>query len=629
MTEHDQVRPQATGLEFRVLGSLDVRAAGCELSVGGPRQRAVLATLLLSPGRVVSVDALMEQVWNGRPPTTGRAQIAICVAGLRKVFRAAGCEQPVIVTAPPGYRLSLDGHRLDAAEFTRRAAAAHEQALRPGCEGEAADLLQEALAMWRGPALADVYAHSAEVEAARLAELRMQAVEQHTALGLALGRHRDLVGELTGLVRADPLREQLRGYLMLALHRCGRRSEALKVFQEGRGVCVEELGLEPGAGLRELHEAILRDSAAVAAPAAAGPGAAAPAPRRGPAQLPSDVTAFVGRQPELAAMDGALTERARSGPVPVCFVTGGPGVGKSGLALHWARRAAAHFPDGQLYADLREPGENGEPVQARVVLHRFLRALGVPQEAIPADPQECGTLYRSALDGRRVLVVLDNAAAYPQIRPLLPGSGHCGVIVTGSGVLGELDGGGALRIRLGPLGPCDAAGLLALLVRDGRATDAPHVTDRLAELCGRLPLALRAAAARLVAKPHWQLADLVTRLADPARRLPELGRGDGSLSARLDSAVHALEPADRRAFGRLGAAGPPEFDARQGAVLLGVDVPVAEDVLEQLVDAQLLQVAGRDGTGRLRYRFEELLRLHATGQVAVHGRGDAALIGIR
>lgn len=625
MTTHDHAGPQAAGLEFRVLGSLQVRAGGRELSVGGPRQRAVLATLLLSPGRVVSVDALMEQVWNGRPPTTGRAQIAICVAGLRKVFRAAGCEQPVIVTAPPGYLLSLDGHRLDAAEFTRRAAAAHETALRPGCEAEAAGLLQEALAMWRGPALADVYAHSAEVEAARLAELRMQAVEQHTALRLALGRHRDLVGELTGLVAADPLREQLRGYLMLALHRCGRRSEALKVFQEGRRVCVEELGLEPGAGLQELHEAILRDSAAVAAPGSA----AAPAPRRVPAQLPSDVTAFVGRQPELAAMDGALAGRAGSGPVPVCFVTGGPGVGKSGLALHWARRAASSFPDGQLYADLREPGEDGEPVQARVVLHRFLRALGVPQQAIPADPQECGALYRSALDGRRVLVVLDNAASYPQIRPLLPGSGHCGVVVTGSGVLGELDGGGALRIRLGPLGPCDAAGLLALLVRDGRATEDPHATDRLAELCGRLPLTLRAAAARLVAKPHWRLADLVARLADPARRLPELGRGDGSLSARLDSAVHALAPADRRAFGRLGAAGPPEFDARQGAVLLGVDVPVAEDVLEQLVDAQLLQVAGRDGTGRLRYRFEELLRLHATGQVAVHGRTDGALIGIR
>jgi DNA-binding SARP family transcriptional activator len=625
VTEHDHERP-TVALEFRILGSLQVRAGGREVSVGGPRQRAVLATLLLAPGRVVSVDALMDQVWKGRPPPTGRAQIAICVAGLRKAFRAAGCERPVIVTAPPGYLLSLDGHRLDAAEFTRRAAAAQETARWPGREAEAADLLQEALAMWRGPALADVYAHSAEVEATRLGELRMQAVEARIALGLALGRHRDLVGELTGLVRADPLREQLRGHLMLALHRSGRRAEALKVFQEGRRICVEELGLEPGAGLCRLHESILRDADAVAAPTALA--SAGPARRR-PAQLPSDVAAFVGRRAELAAMDGALTGRAAGGPVPVCFVTGGPGVGKSGLALHWARRAAASFPDGQLYADLREPDENGAPVPVRAVLHRFLRALGVPPQGLPTDPHECGALYRSLLDDRRVLVVLDNAASYDRVHPLLPGGGRCGVVVTGSGALGELDGAGALRVRLGPLDPSDAAGLLALLVRDGRTADDPPATARLADLCGRLPLTLRAAAARLAAKPHWQVPDLVARLADPARRLPELGRGDGSLRARLDSVVRSLEPAHRRAVGCLGVAGPPEFDASTGAALLGVDVPSAEDVLEQLVDAQLLQVAGRDGGGRLRYRFEELIRLHAAGGDASRFRTDDALIGIR
>ncbi len=623
MTEHDHERP-TTALEFHILGSLSVRADGRELSVGGPRQRAVLATLLLSPGRVVSVDALMDQVWNGRPPPTGRAQIAICVAGLRKAFRAAGCERPVIVTAPPGYLLSLDGHRLDAAEFTRQVSSAHETALRPGGEAEAAELLREALEMWRGPALADVYAHSAEVEAARLGELRTQAVEQCIALGLALGRHRALVGELTALVRANPLREQLRGHLMLALHRSGRRPEALKVYQEGRRLSVEELGLEPGAGLRELQESILRDAAAVAAPAPS----AAPQRRR-PAQLPSDVMAFVGRRSELAAMDGALTDRGDSGPVPVCVVTGGPGVGKSGLAVHWARRAAHRFPDGQLYADLREVEESGGPVPVRAVLHRFLRALGVPPQGIPADPQECAALYRSLLDDRRVLVVLDNASSYGRVRALLPGGGRCCVVVTAGRVLGELDGGGALRVRLGPLGPGDAAGLLALLVRDGRATGDPHATARLAELCCRLPLTVRAAAARLVAKPHWQVADLEVRLADPARRLAELGRGDGSLRARLDSAVQALEPGHRRAFGCLGVDGPPEFDAWTGAALLGVDVRSAEDVLEQLVDAQLLQVVGRDGGGRLRYRLEELVRLHATGGDAARDRTDEALIGIR
>jgi DNA-binding SARP family transcriptional activator len=617
VTEHDDEGPTAA-LEFRILGSLEVRAAGRELSLGGPRQRAVLATLLLAPGRVVSVDALMDQVWNGRPPPTGRAQIAICVAGLRKVFRTAGCERPVIVTAPPGYLLRLDGHRLDAAEFARRTAAAHERALRPGREAEAAELLRGALAMWRGPALADIYAHSAEVEAARLAELRTQAVEQSIALGLALGRHRDLVGELTALVRANPLREQLRGHLMLALHRSGRRPEALQVFQEGRRLSVEELGLEPGAGLRELHQSILRDSPAVAAPA--GPAAVDP-PRHRPAQLPSDVAAFVGRRAELAALDGALASQAGNGPVPVCFVTGGPGVGKSGLALHWARHAADRFPDGQLYADLREPDD--------AVLHRFLRALGVPPQYLPADPQECGALYRSLLDDRRVLVVLDNAASYDRVRPLLPGGGRCGVVVTGGGMLGELDGGGAQRVRLGPLGPGDAAGLLALLVRDGRIADDPHATARLAELCGRLPLTLRAAAARLLAKPHWTTADLAARLTDPARRLAELGRGDGSLHARLDSVVHALDPAHRRAYGCLGLAGPHEFDAWTGAALLGVDVRAAEDVLEHLVDVQLLQVAGRDDGGRLRYRFEELVRLHATSAAVVRDRSAGALIGIR
>ena len=620
MTEHHHVRPTAA-LEFRILGSLRVRAGSRELTVGGPRQRAVLATLLLSPGRAVCVDTLMDQVWNGRPPPTGRAQIAICVAGLRKVFRAAGCERPVIVTAPPGYLLCLDGHRLDAAEFTRRTAAAQEAALRPGGEAEAAEELREALAMWRGPALSDVYAHSAEVEAARLGESRSQAVEQWIALSLALGRHRELVGELTALVRANPLREQLRGHMMLALHRSGRRSEALQVFREGRRLSVEELGLEPGAGLRAVHESLLRDADTAPEPA--------PPPRQRPAQLPSDVTAFVGRLPELAALNEALTGRAADGPVPVCFVTGGPGVGKSGLALHWARRAAASFPDGQLYADLREPDDHGSPVPVRALLHRFLRALGVPPGGLPTDLHECAALYRSALDDRRVLVVLDNAASYHRVRPLLPGGGRCGVVVTGSGALGELDGAGALRVRLGSLDPSDAAGLLAQLLRDARVTDDPHATARLADLCGRLPLTLRAAAARLAAKPHWQVADLVARLADPARRLAELGRGDGSLRARLDSVVRSLEPVHRRAVGRLGVAGPPEFDAWTGAALLGVDVRSAEDLLEQLVDAHLLQVAGRDAGGRLRYRFEELVRLHATGGEAAHGRAEDALIGIR
>ncbi|MGI5276132.1 BTAD domain-containing putative transcriptional regulator [Streptomyces rochei] len=602
-TENSQKEFSAVGLEFGVLGPLEVNMNGRGLTVGGPRQRAVLSALLLSFNQVVSFDALIEKVWNGRPPSTARTQVAICIATLRKIFRTAGLDRETIITATPGYMLSLTGHSLDSLRFEQLVARATELTAenRPA---PAADALRQALALWRGPALGGVYAPFAETEAARLDEQRMLAVEQLTALRLQLGEHQSVLGELQALVGACPLRDRLRYYLMLAQYRSGRRAEALTTFRDGMRHSIEEIGLELGTDLQALHDSILRDEF----PQLDVPGIAVQQRDRQqtvPTQLPESDAYFIGRSREQWLMDDVLLDGSAQNHSPIAYITGSPGIGKTSLAVNWAHRTAHRFPDGQLFADLREGDTLG-------VLHRFLRQLGA-EGPLPTEPADAAERYRGMLEGRRVLIVLDHASSYTQVRHLLPTSGGCCVLITGRANLDELmQKYRALRLRVAPLSDDESRETLTSVLRDARAEESPEATSRLAALCGHTPLALRAAAARLLTKTHWRVLDLVRRLERSGDRLAELSIGDDSLRARLDRSMRELDPRVASAYRELSRLDDTDFDAAQAAQVLGTDLLEAEDLIETLVDAQLLEAVGRGGAwGEMRYRWQELVRLHA------------------
>ncbi|KJY27943.1 transcriptional regulator [Streptomyces sp. NRRL S-495] len=613
--------------------------------------------LLLEPGRIVATDTLVDVIWDGAPPASARTQVAIVVAGLRKSLGRTGTEggeggdQAVIVTAHPGYRLRTEGHSVDSAVFTALVAEA-EAAVRAGRPTEAEHAYTEALALWRGRALAGVRGRPVEAEAARWDEVRLSVQEAATDVRLALGRHRELLPELAARVREHPLRERARQQLILAQYRSGRRAEAMAGFREARRRFIDELGVQPGPGLRELNEAMLRDDPALlpgpvplslpapagTAPASTAPASTAPvstAPARTPAARPSDhrglphgvpvpselppeVAGFAGRTEELAALDSLVAPHADgAGPVPaVGLVTGVAGVGKTGLAVRWAHRVRDRFPDGTLFADLRGYSDEHALTTADDVLGRFLRALGVESDAVPSGSEDRVALYRSLLAGRRVLIVLDNVRTFAQLRPLLPGSAGCTVLATSRDQLEELvTWPQAARVRLGLLPRPESVELLERIVGRTRLQDAPEDVARLAELCDRLPLALRIAGARLASKPHWTVRHLVTRLADERRRLDELSRGESQVRASFALSYRYLPPDAARLCRLLGLLPVPDFAAWAGAALLDTGVPEAEGLMEHLVDAQFLEAVGVDAAGQLRYRFHDLMRLYA-GELA-------------
>ncbi|WP_280914136.1 AfsR/SARP family transcriptional regulator [Streptomyces sp. SPB4] len=586
--------------------------------VGGARQRTILALLLLSPGRIVPVDTLVDVVWNGRPPATARTQVAIVIAALRKAIKTEGVTEEVIVTAHPGYLLRAEGHALDTVTFTGLVAEA-ETAVRDARPADAARCYAEALALWRGPALAGVGGQLVEDEAARWEEVRINAYEAMTSVQLELGRHQLLLPELAATVREHPLRERTRYHFILAQYRSGRRAEAMESFREARRQFIDELGMDPGPELQELHDAILRDDPSLAyeAPAPAGTDATGDAlgarNRVVPSELPPDVPGFAGRREELTALDTLVDGQGEDSRAPtVGLITGVAGVGKTGLAVRWAHRVTERYPDGRLFADLRGYDEHHSPTTAGDILSRFLRSLGVESEEVPNGLEDRIALYRSVLAERRVLLVLDNVRTFAQIRPLLPGSGGCTVLVTSREQLEQLvTWPPRARVHLGVLPEDESVELLGRIVGEARIVAAPEDSARLVELCDRLPLALRIAAARLASKPHWSVRHLVTRLSDGRRRLDELSQGESQVRASFELSYRYLHKDAARLYRYLGLLSVPDFTAWVGAALMDQDVLDAERLIEHLVDAQFLEVVGVDATGQLRYRFQNLMRLYA------------------
>ncbi|WP_285591255.1 AfsR/SARP family transcriptional regulator [Herbidospora sp. NBRC 101105] len=574
-------------MEFRLLGPIEVIAESGPVPLGGTKPRTLLAALLLENGHVVPTARLIDVIWPDDPPDTAKAAIQTYVKTLRQALARHGAAD-VILTRAPGYLAQVPEDALDAARchdlVTRARAAASPQ--------EAADLLDAALALWRGPALAGLEATRLAGEAVRLEELRLTATEERMAAGLALGHHGRLASELAALVGRHPANERLRGQYMTALYRLGRQSDALATFREGRQVLVDELGIDPGPELAALYHAILRGD-----PVLQGPPSDHGPRRAAPAQLPPPPADFTGRLAETTALTGALV----TGTVQV--VAGRGGSGKSALAAHVAHRIAAAFPDGQLHAELR--GMSEAPADPGEVLGLFLKALGA--DPVPADPAERVELYRRLLTGRRVLVLLDDAADERQVRPLLPGGG-CGVLITSRNRLGGLSG--VSRTDLDVLDADEALELLERIVGAERVAAEEPVAREIAELCGRLPLALRIAGARLATRQRWPLRLLADRLADERRRLDELAIADLEVRAGFELSYRALDPGARRALRRLGHLGATEFAAWIVAWLTGEPAAEAEDTVERLVDAQLVDFARVDDLGAPRYRLHDLVRIY-------------------
>ncbi|WP_435206683.1 BTAD domain-containing putative transcriptional regulator [Micromonospora sp. bgisy143] len=586
-------------MRFRILGPLEISGAGRTLTVTAARQRVVLGTLLLDANCVVSTAQLADALWDDAPPTTARGQVQICVSALRKTLTGLGLPDR-IVTRPPGYLIEVADGDLDLHYFDRLVLAG-QQALAESRLDDAAEALSAALALWRGSALAGVESQAVRAAAARLDERRLAVIEDWLDVELHRGRHQHVVGELRELLAAHPLRERLHAQHMRALSGAGRPAEALAAYRAARRTFLDELGLEPGGELRRLERAILTDGRADE------PADDVPVPPAVPRLLPADPAELTGRDEPLRMVRTALGDGGTTS-VPVVAISGPVGVGKSTLAVRAAHALAPEYPDGQLY--LRLLDADGRPVPPEAALERFLRALGLSGDALPDGLDERAERYRDRIAGRRVLVVLDDVTHERQVLPLLPGATGAGVLITSRRRLTGLTG--ARLIHLDPLGVDDSVRLLATALGRPRLASDPAGAAALAGLCDGLPLALRIVAARLAARPHWTVAQLAGRLRDEARRLDELTFGGLDVRARLATSYATLSPAARLLFRSLGALPDADLPVALTGRLPGCAGHSVEDALEELVDAQLVEV-GPDPT---RYRLSGLIRLYAAERLA-------------
>ena len=616
-------------MRYRILGPLEVRCGHDWRVITAPKWRALLASLLLHPGQVVSTDRLAAELWGDDPPAKATNLVSIYVLRLRRLL--GDPHGRLLMTRAPGYLLLVEPGDLDAETFDRLVGDGR-RALMDGDGERAAALLAEALSLWRGDALADVPPSPAVVaESGRLEEARVGALELRVEADLARGRGAEVVSELRRLVAAHPLREQLWGQLIRALSGAGRQAEALEAYARAREVIADELGVDPGANLQRLYQDILsgdagspRMGSAVTPAGNAGsartgsavtpagdPGSAAargvvtpappsapapdaldagdssdggdardtgPVPLAGwpyPAQLPADIADFTGRGSQVRYLRELLAGTAgsgepgetRSAAVVISHVAGAGGLGKTTLAVHAAHQLRSRFPDGQLYVNLR--GASDQPLQPGDVLARLLRDLGVDGARIPAAEEERAALYRTRLTGREVLLVLDDARDAAQVRSLLPGSATCAVLITSRRRLPDLAG--SRLVGLDVLDRNDARALLRRIVGAERIDAEPAATAKVLSACAGLPLAIRIAGARLAARPGWSVAALAARLASERRRIDELKVGDLAVRASFEVSFTSLpRPAEREWPAGEAAAGQGPVEPARAFGLLGL-----------------------------------------------------------
>ncbi|WP_436520945.1 tetratricopeptide repeat protein [Actinoplanes sp. HUAS TT8] len=598
--------------EFGVLGAVRARIDGEFADLGHARQRCVLGVLLVEAGHPVTVDQLIDRVWGEHAPQRAAGTLYSYLSRLRSAV--AGAPGVEIQREPGGYLLTVDPLAVDLHRFRSLMTSAREAE----SDRAAADLIAQALDLWRADPFAGLDTPWLAAMRRTLLGERFAAELDRNDVLLRLGRHSELLPELSAAAAEHPLDERLAGQSMLALYRCGRQGDADEQYRRIRHRLADELGSDPGAALRRLHEQILAADPALDV-AAGDLGRSGPPPTTAtpvPSQLPAEVRAFTGRAGELSAMDHLLVAPGGDEPpLTVALLAGTAGVGKSALAVRWAHRVRDAFPDGQLYVNLR--GYDAEqPVAVADALAGFLTALGVPGPEIPPGTDDRAGRYRSELTGRRMLVLLDNASSVEQVRPLLPGSGSCLVLITSRDSLpGMVAVHGAQRINLDLLPPSDAVGLLRKLI-GARVGEDPVAAEALAAACARLPLALRIAAELAADRADVPLADLVTELGDHHERLDLLDAGGdprAEVRAVFSWSYRNLPPGAARTFRLAGLLPGETAHVDAVAALIGTDRGEARRLLGVLVRAGLIQV-GRGG----RYGMHDLLRAYAAELAAGH-----------
>ncbi|MFD9207546.1 BTAD domain-containing putative transcriptional regulator [Streptomyces sioyaensis] len=636
-------------MDFSLLGPIAVTTGSAELSLGPAKRRSVLALLLLQPNTTVPLEQLIDSLWEDEPPEHARTVVQGHVSRLRATLAEGGAEAYGIELATHGsaYLLRLPEELIDAHRFGELVTLARPEA----APADAVPLLREALGLWRGPALTGTVTSPPFAAAAHaLEERRLTAVEALGRAYGALGEHEQAAAILYSAAVNHPLREGLIAGLMRALFRTGRQSDALEWFHRTRRLLNEELGVDPGERLRGAYEEILRAEAAgqgrkaaakppgassgepaggprsatsgaappatgepqppaqgnsgtathdaAAAPAKSGPragatGGSGPARAGAPRLLPRPPARFLGRERQLTSLTSALTDPT-TGESPLTVVAGPAGVGKTACAVQWAHLHAGAFPDGQLFADLRGFGEGDEAPPAEI-LRDFLLALGTPPERVPGSAQAASALFRSLVAERRLLVVLDNARSSAQVRPLLPGGPHCATVVTSRSRLDGLVATDCARpVGLQALGHEEGAALLGAMLGPERVAEDPAAARELVDLCDGLPLALRAAAAQLTARPRWRLARLAAALHDERRRLALLSAEDTGVAAALRMSVARLSADDARLLSALATTSDGHLNASAAAALAGYDQERTQDALDRLAEMHLVDEEATD-----------------------------------
>jgi DNA-binding SARP family transcriptional activator len=604
-------------MKFSLLGSLRVhRPKGEPVLITRLKHRQLLAKLLLDPGMPVSGDRLVEALWDGNPPPSGMRNVKTYVWTLRRILCHGDQWHGVIQTVGDGYLIAVEPDGLDVSMFRHRSLQGGRQ-LGEGDFRSALDHFDHALRLWRGEALQDARGSRVlEHAAALLAEERLTALEGLSDARLALGLHAEAVADLRSAMTEHPLRERLCHRLMLALHGAGERAAALRAYQELKAEVVDDLGGTLGSPIQELYERIAKAgpltaettaNAAVRSTARVSTSAQVPKLR----QLPHDPTGFAGRTQELEHLSSLIGDPDGHAAVPAVAITGPPGAGKSALALRTAHLVSEWYPDGQLYANLRGSTPGFPRLNPVDTLGRFLRALGVAAENVPTDVDEASSMWRTHLAGRRVLVLLDDAADPDQVQPVLSVPSGNMIVVTSRETFAQVDD--CAQLRLGVMKPHDAISMLVRLVGRDRVTADSEATLRLVELCGGLPLATRIAAARLVSRPGWNVADLVSRLADERQRLCELEVGHLAVRANFSGSYELLASSDRLldrtaagALRLMGLVDVPDMTWNVVMALLDSSPCQARRVLERLVDANLIESSGSG-----RYQLHDLIRLFA------------------
>ncbi|WP_053700300.1 AfsR/SARP family transcriptional regulator [Streptomyces sp. NRRL F-5755] len=590
-------------MDFRLLGPVSAFSEDIQVPLGPPKRRAVLALLVLAEGTPVSAERIAEALWDTEPPTHARTIVYGHVSALRGLLNTEPAAK--LATEGGGYTLYAPPESADVWRFralVRRAA--------DGAPAEeSAALLREALGLWRGQALGGTGDTPLMAAAAdRLTEERLAALEQFAAALRACGQGAQALALLRPAAERHPLRESLIAAAVRSLHDADRQAEALDLYHRTQRLLAQELGVDPGAALSEAYLAILHarpaDRSASEGSTATPPEAPAPRPDTPPpCLLPRAPAGFVGRAEDL----DRLTETVRSGSPPLSVVTGPGGVGKTSLAVHWAYAHAGEFPDGILYADLHAMDPDSTGFKPAGVLHDFLQALGVAEERLPADARAAEHLYRSLLTGRRALVLLDNARDSAQVRPLLPGTPGCTVLVTSRNRLEGLVATDCARLLpLERLAPEDGVRVLRTVIGDLRVAAEPAAAEELAALCDGLPLALRLAAARLAARPRLALRAMADDLVDEHQRLSLLSGEDLGVAATLRLSVQQLPPSGAQLFRQLALHVGSELDGAAAAALSGLSPAGTRAALDELAAAHLVE----EWTGD-RYLMHDLTRLYA------------------